>query len=146
MDMKHSLIPALLLVLLLCCISCSKTYEEGGLKEDAATMLTKEWQMKRAFKNGIEFHETEDNPQIGEVSTSWLFAENGNCFTNDGKGNIAGPWVLKKNNRQLEINILTIPDLQTYDIVQLTDNGTTSQMIWEHKIEGNVFRYELEAE
>jgi hypothetical protein len=126
--------------------SCKK-YDEGGLLKNSEDVLTKEWSMEKAFKNGASKEVISANPQIGEVTENWTFNDNGNCSTEDGNSTLTGTWTLSNDSKSLTVDI-TSPtskaSTQTYSIIKMT-KGSDGQMIWEHTIGSDEYRYELRS-
>ena len=128
-------------------ISCSKEFEEGGSIKNAEEVLTKEWSMEKAFKNGSLKKVISANPQIGEVTEDWKFNVDGTCTTEDGNSTLSGTWALSDDGLNLTVTITTPTSkasVQTYSIVKLTE-GTDGQMIWEQIIDADEYRYELRS-
>jgi len=123
--------------------SCSK-YDEGGPLSKAEDIITKEWSMERAYKNGLPVEKVTDNPQIGEVTEDMTFKSDGTMTREKSTGKLSGTWKLVNNKKQIEITI-TSPSANastiTYDIMKLTD-GSDGEFIWEHNYNGNDYRYE----
>ncbi len=126
--------------------SCKK-YDDGGMIKNAERNLTKEWSMERAYKNGNSVEVVNANSQIGEVTENWYFNDNGTCRTEDGTSTLSGTWELSSDSKSLTVSInspSSKASTQTYNIIKLT-RGSDGEMIWEHNIGSDLYRYELRS-
>lgn len=126
--------------------SCEK-FEEGGKVKSAQDVITKEWAMERASKNGSNVEVVNANPQIGEVTENWVFNDDGTCSTEDGNSTLTGTWSLSSDSKVLDVEITSPANKassQSYTIMKLT-KGSDGQMIWEQSIGSDAYRYELRS-
>ncbi len=137
----------LILGILFLSTSCKKEiaqFPQGGIIDQAPTVVLKEWSMEKALKNGISLMSVPENPQINEVTEDMTFRNDGTFSRSNRTIMLSGTWALINSNAQLECTI-TNPSANAskiiYNIVKLT-SGTDGQFIWEHDYNGAKYRYE----